>query len=172
MARHLAFIDRLLADKDKLSAKCMQLGKDMKVNCMQPKLPLLAVNVYLLHQRLIRIVQYHAMPTQISRVQHIFLAKAGCLLTVALRTKLRTMQNCIPCKILHHAKPLHVRHTTQISDLQHIPRLLKLQACSLLAAPESAYHAKAFSSCTQPRSLICGIPLLSESHVCSLFGCS
>ncbi|KAL0037647.1 hypothetical protein WJX77_006084 [Trebouxia sp. C0004] len=30
MARHLAFIDRLLADKDKLSAKCMQLGKDMK----------------------------------------------------------------------------------------------------------------------------------------------
>ena len=31
MARHLAFIDRLLADKDKLSAKCMQLGKDMKV---------------------------------------------------------------------------------------------------------------------------------------------
>ncbi|KAL0047405.1 hypothetical protein WJX82_002558 [Trebouxia sp. C0006] len=30
MTRHLAFIDRLLADKDKLSAKCMQLGKDMK----------------------------------------------------------------------------------------------------------------------------------------------
>lgn len=50
MARHLAFIDRLLADKDKLSAKCMQLGKDMKVNCTHPKLPLLAVNVYLLHQ--------------------------------------------------------------------------------------------------------------------------
>ena len=32
MARHLAFIDRLLADKDKLSAKCVQLGKDIKVN--------------------------------------------------------------------------------------------------------------------------------------------
>ena len=31
MARHLAFIDRLLADKDKLSAMCMQLGKDIKV---------------------------------------------------------------------------------------------------------------------------------------------
>jgi len=31
MARHLAFIDRLLADKDKLSAKCVQLGKDVKV---------------------------------------------------------------------------------------------------------------------------------------------
>lgn len=31
MARHLAFIDRLLADKDKLSAKCVQLGKDIKV---------------------------------------------------------------------------------------------------------------------------------------------
>ena len=33
MARHLAFIDRLLADKDKLSAKCVQLGKDIKVTC-------------------------------------------------------------------------------------------------------------------------------------------
>lgn len=33
MARHLAFIDRLLADKDKLSAKCVQLGKDIKVPC-------------------------------------------------------------------------------------------------------------------------------------------
>ena len=32
MARHLAFIDRLLADKDKLSSKCVQLGKDIKVN--------------------------------------------------------------------------------------------------------------------------------------------
>lgn len=31
MARHLAFIDRLLADKDKLSAKCVQLAKDVKV---------------------------------------------------------------------------------------------------------------------------------------------
>ena len=31
MVRHLAFIDRLLADKDKLSAKCVQLGKDIKV---------------------------------------------------------------------------------------------------------------------------------------------
>ena len=31
MARHLAFIDRLLADKDKLSAKVLQLGKDLKV---------------------------------------------------------------------------------------------------------------------------------------------
>ena len=93
MTRHLAFIDRLLADKDKLSAKCMQLGKDMKVNCMHPKLPLLAVNVYLPHQRLIRIVQHHAVPTQISRVQHMFLTKAGCLLTVALHARLHTMQN-------------------------------------------------------------------------------
>ena len=33
MARHLAFIDRLLADKDKLSAKCVQLGKEIKVAC-------------------------------------------------------------------------------------------------------------------------------------------
>ena len=32
MTRHLAFIDRLLADKDKLSAKCVQLGKDIKVS--------------------------------------------------------------------------------------------------------------------------------------------
>ena len=31
LTRHLAFIDRLLADKDKLSAKCVQLGKDIKV---------------------------------------------------------------------------------------------------------------------------------------------
>ena len=31
MARHLAFIDRLLADKDKLSAKCVQLAKDVEV---------------------------------------------------------------------------------------------------------------------------------------------
>ena len=116
---------------------------------------------------------YHAMPTQFSRVQRIFLAKAGCLLTVALHAKLRTMQNFRPCKIMYSAKPLRVRQTTQISDLQHIPRLLKLQACSLLAAPdESAYHTKAFSSGIQPRSLICSTSLLSESHVCSLFACS
>lgn len=96
MARHLAFIDRLLADKDKLSAKCMQLGKDMKVNCMHPKLPLLAFDVHLLHQRLIRIVQYHAMPTQISRVQHMFSLKLDvCSLLLC-------MQNCIPCKTTTH----------------------------------------------------------------------
>lgn len=32
LTRHLAFIDRLLADKDKLSAKCVQLSKDTKVD--------------------------------------------------------------------------------------------------------------------------------------------
>lgn len=35
IARHLAFIDRLLADKDQLSAKCQQLGKDIKVQQLQ-----------------------------------------------------------------------------------------------------------------------------------------
>lgn len=44
MARHLAFIDRLLADKDKLSAKCVQLGKDIKVaSHLNILLPLLLV---------------------------------------------------------------------------------------------------------------------------------
>ena len=32
IARHLAFIDRLLCDKDQLSAKCEQLGRDIKVS--------------------------------------------------------------------------------------------------------------------------------------------
>ena len=36
MARHLAFIDRLLADKDKLSAKCVHLGKETKVASQTP----------------------------------------------------------------------------------------------------------------------------------------
>ena len=36
MARHLAFIDRLLADKDKLSAKCVHLGKETKVPSQNP----------------------------------------------------------------------------------------------------------------------------------------
>lgn len=79
MARHLAFIDRLLADKDKLSAKCMQLGKDMKVKCM--------------HHKFI-------MQCQLSSV--------GCsvsfLLKLDVYSLLRCMQNCAPCKISDHAK--------------------------------------------------------------------
>lgn len=34
VTRHLAFIDRLLSDKEQLSAKCLQLGKEMKVTHM------------------------------------------------------------------------------------------------------------------------------------------